>query len=78
MKYTLISESMHGPVKDIIRKYDILNNYPWAVEYPYPNATAERLVIEVDDLIRFYNDIKFPITISSDNLGYKLEICDYR
>lgn len=66
--------------KDIIEKYPVVNNYNPIVDYPYPNLQAERLTIEVEDLIKFYDDIGEEIIISKDycnNDGmYSLKIYD--
>lgn len=66
--------------KDIIEKYPVVNNYNPIVDYPYPNPQAERLTIEVIDLVKFYDDIGEDIIISKGYCGndgmYSLEIYD--
>lgn len=79
MKYSLCCTSVWGKSNEIIEKYPILKEYKTKVEYPYPNKSAERLVIEIKDLLKFYDDIKEEIILSKDDFGYSLEIYnDYR
>lgn len=79
MRYKLDCTSRHSS-KDILSKYPILDNYNPVIDYPYPNPKADRLTIEVTDLIKFYDDIGKNIIVSKDfcsrdNL-YSLEIYD--
>lgn len=67
MKYSLKSESWN--VEEITRIYEVVNNYNPVIDYPYSNPNAARLVIEVDDLIKFYNDIKQEIVITTDDIA---------
>lgn len=49
--------------KDIVDKYPVIEKYNPVVDYPYPNKCVSRLVIEVDDLIKFCYDIDNDIII---------------
>lgn len=67
--------------EDIISKYPVLKNYNPVVDYPYPNPQADRLTIEVDNLIKFYEDIGVEeIIIGKDSCSkdesYSIEIYD--
>jgi len=62
--------------KDVIEKYPILNNHNPIIDHPYPNPNAERLTIEVSDLVKFYEEIGEEIIIGKDNDMYYLEIYD--
>ena len=67
MKYSLKSESWN--TEEITRMYESVNNYNPVIDYPYSNANAARLVIEVDDLIRFYDDVKQEVIITIDDIA---------
>ena len=68
MRYRLECTSK-WKVKDIIKKYPVINNYNPVIDYPYSNPNAARLVIEVDDLIRFYDDVKQEVVITIDDIA---------
>ena len=67
MKYSLKSESWN--TEEITRIYESVNNYNPVIDYPYSNPNAARLVIEVDDLIRFYDDVKQEVIITIDDIA---------
>lgn len=67
MKYSLKSESWN--TEEITRIYESVNNYNPVIDYPYSNPNAARLVIEVDDLIRFYDDVKQEVVITIDDIA---------
>ena len=67
MKYSLKSESWN--TEEITRIYRSVNNYNPVIDYPYSNPNAARLVIEVDDLIRFYDDVKQEVVITIDDIA---------
>ena len=67
MKYSLKSESWN--TEEITKIYESVNNYNPVIDYPYSNPNAARLVIEVDDLIRFYDDVKQEVVITIDDIA---------
>lgn len=67
MKYSLKSESWN--TEEITRIYEPVNNYNPVIDYPYSNPNAARLVIEVDDLVRFYDDVKQEVVITIDDIA---------
>lgn len=63
----------------IIEKYPVLKNYNMRIDHPYPDENAERIIIEVRDLRKFYDDIQEEIIISRDITDegiFSLEIYD--
>lgn len=67
--------------KDVLGKYPKLKEYNPVIDYPYPNPEADRLIVEVDDLIKFYEDIGVDeIIIGKDSCSkdklYSIEIYD--
>lgn len=77
-EYDLTCTSVWDKTK-IMDKYPVLKNYEIRTEYPYPNPDKPRLVIKVDDLRKFYDDIGEEIIIAKDicdNTMYSLEIYD--
>lgn len=73
MKYSLKSESWN--TEEITRIYESVNNYNPVIDYPYSNPNAARLVIEVDDLIRFYDDVKQEVVITIDDIADENMYC---
>ena len=67
MYYSLKSESWN--TEEITRIYEPVNNYSPVIDYPYSNPNAARLVIEVDDLVRFYDDVKQEVVITIDDIA---------
>lgn len=65
MKYVLYTTSMRYG-KEIIKEYPIINKYNPIIDHPYQNQQAERLIIDVDDLLQFYHDIGKDIIIGED------------
>ena len=81
MKYKLNCTSCWGDeLNNILNKYPNLKEYKIETDYPYPNKECVRIIIEVNDLMKFYEDIKEEIIISKENNGndslYSLEIYD--
>ena len=78
-EYALECMSMSIWERDIDRyidKYPILKNYETRIEYPYPNTEAKRVVITIDDLKKFCDDIGQEIVLSKDRDIYSVEIYD--
>lgn len=79
MKYSLKSTSIE--CKNILKTYPIISKYNPTVDYPYHNKNRMRMIIEVDNLIKFYDDIGVEeIIIRTDDMAdedmYCIEIYD--
>ena len=68
MRYVLTCASVWENDK-IVDKYPVIEKYNPVIDYPYSNPNAARLVIEVDDLIRFYDDVKQEVIITIDDIS---------
>ena len=80
MRYRINCTSKSGS-KDTLDTYPKLKEYNPVIDYPYPNPKADRLTVEVDDLIKLYEDIGVnEIIISKDYCSkdklYSIEIYD--
>lgn len=78
MKCVIVCTSLLNSNK-IIEKYPIIKNYKYEVDYPYQNKTYDRLLVEIDDLVKFAKDINQEIIIclETDIGGFvTLEIYD--
>lgn len=80
MRYILCSSKYYKDIK-ILEQYPVLKKYKPQIDYPYPNPKAARLSIEVDDIIKFRDDIGKDIIVSKDvcecdDIKYSLEIYD--
>lgn len=79
MRYRLECTSK-WKAKDIIKKYPVINKYDPIIDYPYTNPEAERLSVEVNNIIDFCDDIGEEIILGKNYLNndnmYYLEIYD--
>lgn len=65
MKY-IIHCTSEWRYKKIIEKYPIIKKYNYEIDYPYPCKEQDRLLVEIDDLIKFAKDVKQEIIITTD------------
>lgn len=65
MKYIIHCTSEWKGEK-IIEKYPIIKKYNYEIGYPYPYKEQSRLLVEIDDLIKFVKDVKQEIIITTD------------
>lgn len=63
MKYIINCTSEWGEGKKIIEKYPVIKKYNYEIDYPYPRKEQDRLLVEIDDLIKFAKDVKQEIII---------------
>ena len=79
MRYRLECTS-EWKAEDIIKKYPVINKYDPIIDYPYPNPEAERLSVEINNIIDFCDDICEEIILGKNYLNdddmYYLEIYD--
>ena len=79
MRYRLECTSK-WKAKDIIKKYPVINKYDPIIDYPYLNPEAERLSVEINNIIDFCDDIAEEIILGKNYLNddnmYYLEIYD--
>lgn len=75
-KYELDCTSIGDDKEKIVNRYPVLKNYKLEIEHPYENPDAKRLVITVNNLRKFYDDINREIILSKDDDMYSLEIYD--
>lgn len=63
MKCVVVCTSLLDNNK-IIEKYPIIKNYKYEVDdYPYANKVCSRLLVEIDDLVKFERDVSNEIII---------------
>lgn len=65
MKYVVVCTSLLNSNK-IIEKYPIIKNYKYEVDYPYANKVCPRLLVEIDDLVKFARDVSNEIIICAE------------
>ncbi len=65
MKYGITATRCFNK-EDVLKKYPILNNYDPFIDYPYINEDSARVVIEVDDLVKLFEEIEQPIIIDKE------------
>ena len=66
MKYIINCTSEWREDKKIVEKYPIIKKYGYEIDYPYPYKEQARLLVEIDDLIKFAKDVKQKIIIITD------------
>ena len=66
MKYIIDCTSECREGKKIIEKYPIIKKYNYEIDYPYLCKEQDRLLVEIDDLIKFAKDVKQEIIIITD------------
>ena len=54
---------LYGKTIKIVDKYPIIEKYSPVIDYPYNNKETSRVIIEVDDLVKFYYDVDNDIII---------------
>lgn len=65
MKYVVVC-TLEWDANKIIENYPILKEYKYEIDYLYPNKTMARLLVEIDDLIKFVKEVKQEIIIRTD------------
>ena len=65
MKYSITATTCFNN-EDVLKKYPILNNYDPFIDYPYRNEKVARVVIEVDNITKLFEEIGQPIIIDKD------------